>query len=299
MITPRYFLSPECRRELQEFSRGAEARIRELILPLLYADVPALNQPSPVDEAIALVKTYQREDWREIRFEDSRSGTYRRAVAALAQRLADAGQRVIAAESERPPPDGQTVATADGEQGTLDLLAAMEEALPELSQTIEGIGTEVAVLGAAAEGATSDIRRGDEQGKGFAARLIIARRVPQELSEPAERILALTNRYTRALYDVDAGVRAIINNAPRDSAADPSAESAWRTFAEIIATLTQTTNQSVSTLETLTQALSQGESLSRDLRPPLQNVRRGLTSMIEGSAVINEWHALAANVNAD
>ncbi len=50
----------------------------------------------------------------------------------------------------------------------------------------------------------------------FAARLIIARRLAQELSEPAERILALTNRYTRALYDVDAGVRAIINNAPRE-----------------------------------------------------------------------------------
>jgi hypothetical protein len=41
VITPGFLLSSECRRELQEFVRGAESLgIRELVLPLVYVDVP-------------------------------------------------------------------------------------------------------------------------------------------------------------------------------------------------------------------------------------------------------------------
>src|SRR3954452_5800638 len=45
VITPRYFRSAECRRELQFFARRArELGVSELVLPLLYVDFPALHE---------------------------------------------------------------------------------------------------------------------------------------------------------------------------------------------------------------------------------------------------------------
>ena len=44
VLTPRYFRSPECRRELQFFARQAtRLGIKELVLPLLYVDVPSFT----------------------------------------------------------------------------------------------------------------------------------------------------------------------------------------------------------------------------------------------------------------
>ena len=53
VITPRYFMSPQCRRELQFFARRANnIGIKDLILPLVYVDFPALYDENTKDEII-------------------------------------------------------------------------------------------------------------------------------------------------------------------------------------------------------------------------------------------------------
>jgi hypothetical protein len=88
VITPRYFTRPECRRELQFFARRADQLgIKELVLPLHYVHTPLLEDNSNQDDLVELVRKFQWEDWREIRFMDSNSELYRRRVADLASRL--------------------------------------------------------------------------------------------------------------------------------------------------------------------------------------------------------------------
>ena len=61
-------MSAECRRELRFFAGRATALgLRDLVLPLLYVEVPALHQESAADNPIQLVRTFQWEDWRELR----------------------------------------------------------------------------------------------------------------------------------------------------------------------------------------------------------------------------------------
>jgi TIR domain len=297
VITPRFLLSSECRRELQEFVRGAERLgIRELVLPLVYADVLALHEESSTDETVALVKKYQWEDWRDLRFEDANSSTYRRAVARLAKRLADINQQILSEETALPevpanlgPPD--PIGSGD-EPGTLDLIVIAEEAMPQLAATIGEIGPEIGTVGDLAQKATQEIQRADQQGKGFAARLPVIRRLAQDLSAPADHLLELANRYTKTLYEVDYGIRAVIAHAPTEVKNDPSAKSQWVDFANVIAQLAAATQQSTESIQGMTEGLSQSEMISRDLRPPLQRLRRGLTILIEGSAVIKEWKTL-------
>jgi hypothetical protein len=101
LMTPRYFLSAECRRELQFVARVAtRAGVQQLVLPLLYVDVQTLHDEASADDLVKLVRTFQRVDWRELRFADVTSERYRKAVAALAERLVDVNRQL---EEMNPP----------------------------------------------------------------------------------------------------------------------------------------------------------------------------------------------------
>lgn len=94
VLSPRYFKRPECRRELNFFARRAtDLGVKELVLPLLYVDVPGIHDDDVVDELVALVRTFQWEDWRDVRFLDVASEGYRRGVTRLAARLVDANTK--------------------------------------------------------------------------------------------------------------------------------------------------------------------------------------------------------------
>jgi hypothetical protein len=296
VITPRYFLSVECRRELQEFTRGAERLgVRELVLPLVYVDVPTLREESPPDEAVALVKTYQWADWRELRFEDVTSRAYRRAVAALAQRLIDANQRVLAAEISAPrASDGALVPSET--RGTLDVLAAGEEALTGMTETQGDLGSETEMVGNLVQQATDDIQRAEQQGT-FADQLAVARRLAHDLSLPAERVLELANNYTTDLYKVDGATRTIIAKLLTEASGNPTKRAEWDEFADAIIRLADTTNRSAAITREFMDSLSQLESLSRELQPPIQKLRHGLTIFTEGASVINEWRRLVDEAN--
>jgi TIR domain len=316
VITPRYFSSAQCRRELHEFARGAERLgIRELILPLVYVDVSALHEESPVDEAIALVKTYQWQDWRDLRFEDVTSGAYRRAVAGLAQKLIDANQRILAEEPPAPEgptdtegpegpsgpkgpegPEGPETPGPDETPGTLDVLARGEEALPNITETLTAISSEIETVGSLAQQAAEDMGRSDQQG--FAGRLAVSRKLAQDLSAPAERVLELANSYTTSLYEADTATRMIIAQAPAEIRDNPADVPGWEELSTSIIELANITSGAMASTQGLVDSMAQLESISRDLRPPIQKLRRGLTILTEGSSVISEWKRLVDEANA-
>ena len=94
IITPRYFVRDECRRELLEFTAKAKSLgIEELILPILYIETPNLSAENP-DEAVALVARMQYADWCSARFLEPNSREYRSAVNALARRLVTIAEHV-------------------------------------------------------------------------------------------------------------------------------------------------------------------------------------------------------------
>ena len=133
VLTPRYFMSAECRRELQFFARRArQLGIEELVLPLLYVDVPSLHEDTPPDDLVALVRTFQWVDWRELRFAELDSSDYRRGVARLAQRLVEANREAEEANVAAAAAGLETaVEDEDDSAGLLDQLAAAEGSLPQ------------------------------------------------------------------------------------------------------------------------------------------------------------------------
>lgn len=291
VLTPRYFMSSECRRELQKFARSArDLGIEELVLPLLYVDVPGLHEEIPSDDLVALVKTFQWEDWRELRLSDIDSGEYRRGVVRLAQRLVEANRRadeadVAAAVSERVPLESD----ADASPGSLDQMAAAEETLPKWQLTLEAIGVEIALVGQIVEKAAEEMTRGNAQGKGFAARLKVARSLAQRLREPSERVWSLGNEFSTQLYQIDEGFRALIEQASSEVQESPESRMQVCAFFYVIRGLSDATHEGLAAVQSLIDQISPVESLSRDLRDPLRRLRQGFTLMLEAREVADEW----------
>jgi hypothetical protein len=292
VLTPRYFMSAECRRELQYFARRArDLGIEELVLPLLYVDVPSLHSHESPDDLVALVSTFQWEDWRALRFSDVSSSEYRRAVARLAQRLVDANMRAeetnIAAAAVAHELDSSE--NADDAPGTLDQLVAAEEALPQWETTLGAITPEITSIGQIMEEGTAHIERANAQGKAFAARLTIVRKIARRLREPSENVFSLGNEFASQLHQIDPGFRAIIEQAPSEVRDDPEALSRVCDFFQMIRELSVAAYDALQETQVMIDAISPLEAMSRDLRNPLRRLRQGLTLIVEARDVIDEW----------
>lgn len=150
VLTPRYFMSHECRRELRFFAdRATSLGVKELVLPLLYVDVESLHDDTVSDDLVALVMTFQWENWLELRFAELTSGGYRRGVSRLAARLVEANRQAdqtdIVANVRKL--EGSPEDETDETPGLLDRLADMEAAFPEWQLTLESIGQDIALVG--------------------------------------------------------------------------------------------------------------------------------------------------------
>jgi parallel beta-helix repeat protein len=127
IITPSFFRSEPCRREVYRFlERERELGRQDLVLPVYYVSTPELDDPSrrEADELARVLAARQYADWRELRFEPFTSPVVRRTLAQLASRMADTFWHQPAAqpphpgwsqqpESEAPPVDATATEPVD------------------------------------------------------------------------------------------------------------------------------------------------------------------------------------------
>lgn len=301
VITPRYFTRPECRREFEFFSNKAEGLgITELILPILYIDVPELHDEGITDPIIKAVQKIQWEPWGKIRFADRNSGEYRAAVDALARELVrrvgvvERADVVAAAVSAEESSD-------EDEAGVIDKIAALEAAMPRWTATMESLQGEIEAIGAIMTGGTDEMSRADAQGKGFAARLTVARRLATDLAGPVGEIEKLGQSFAADLGAIDAGVRMLLEHGvqqARDSG-DPEAIEQVREFMDTIRSLSISAHDGLGALEQMIVASSDIEAMSKDMRAPLRRLRNSLTAMVQARETTDEWLELVNAVQLE
>lgn len=291
VLTPRYFMSPECRGELQFFARRAtKIGIKDLVLPLYYVTVQAIEDRTDADDLIKLVCTFQWEDWRNLRFSDFSSEGYRMGVSRLATRLVEANRRSEETTlAVLPQSDDVLEGITDESPGFLDKLANAEENLLKWPETLERISRNVGLIGEIMQGSTDDIQSANLHGKGFAARLKIVRHTEQQLREPTEQIWSLSNEFESQLHGVDEGIRIIIEQAPVEIMDNPDTKGNFCDFFRKIRELTNIALDAQGSIRQMINATEPLGKMSRDLRPVLRRLRHGLTILVEAINVTNDW----------
>ena len=104
IITPTVVASPHCRFELEAFlAREAELGRDDLVFPILYIDVPALEDSvrRQNDPVLSLIAKRQYVDWRKLRHRDVRTTDASEAVERFCRHIRDALRRPWFSPEER------------------------------------------------------------------------------------------------------------------------------------------------------------------------------------------------------
>jgi formylglycine-generating enzyme required for sulfatase activity len=106
IVTPLFFDSPYCRGELESFAQFEAQQGRDdLILPIYFVRYSPLEfRDEPADELVRLVKSRNWIDWTKLRNKSVSSSEAREAVAALADRILLAMERIKSPHSEEKSP---------------------------------------------------------------------------------------------------------------------------------------------------------------------------------------------------
>jgi hypothetical protein len=287
IVTPRFFKSEECRREILTFAGHAKSLgLEELLLPILYFDVPQLREPNPSDEVVALVAQRQYEDWTKLRLEDEDSPEYRKSVNRLAARLVEILER--AAEVDPPPVVLTDDADPEDEPGMLDLMAEAETALPNWAGSMDQFGDTVREMGERVRLANDQMSASDARGGGFAGRLRITQSLAADLKHPVERLDQIAHEYSASLLAVDPGILGIIRLIENEGISDEN-EAQVTEFFNTVKTSAGQIGSMVESVREFSGSLDGSANLSKSMRPLVGKMRSSLQKVVDGQAVLDEW----------
>ena len=286
VITPRYFMSPECRNELKFFAQRAKAQgLQELILPLYYIDVSSFTDKSE-DDLIRLVHEHQWVDWRKIRFRSVQSPTYREAVHRLVVRLVEANKRIEECNTNVVRLESVPTEEADDEQlGMLDRIAKLEEEVPKLNGTLGRMTQESTVITSVIETATEQLNR-QALHDTASARVVLIRRVARNLDEPVNRFESLSHEFTSQLDYVDDGIRTIIGEVVLQSTTDPVARKETCEFFNVIRSVSEEMGTAFMGAMKWAQAISDG----REVVETYQACRSETATIVNDPVRVKEHH---------
>ena len=200
VITPLYFKRQECRNELLSFVGQAQSLgAIELVMPILYVEVPDLAEDNP-DEACALVSKMQYADWRKLRLCAEDSAEYRQGVNSLARRLAEISRQYEQSDIQQIDDDSD----AD-EEGILDLIGSIEQKIPGWKEMVDNCDTATGQFEAISAPYIDRLKRLEKQGQqGKSGAMLTALRGLSSDTEPIlQRLIQYSKDLLAASIDLD------------------------------------------------------------------------------------------------
>ncbi|MER7860653.1 toll/interleukin-1 receptor domain-containing protein [Amycolatopsis japonica] len=293
ILTPRYFQSKECRRELNFFARRAkDLGVSELIMPIKYIDFPALSEDDPMDDAIILARSFQWEDWTELRFSSRTSPEYRQAIAKMADRIHRA---YLSTEKTEIEPDRTDSHDDDDTLGSVEIIAKAEQSFPAWTSTLEQLGEAITAIGTLMQKAADENQ--SSTNSTYGARLVMINRVARELEEPTTRVESLANEYSKQLHAVDDGLSLIFQMIPSEIKNKTSSPGEVYSFTKSITDLASSASESLDFLETFIETLGPVERTARTIRPVVRRLRKSLTLLLEARELTQNWVAQIDDLN--
>ncbi|MCX4685236.1 toll/interleukin-1 receptor domain-containing protein [Kitasatospora purpeofusca] len=294
VVTPKFFLSQECRREVLTFAgNAASLGVSDLLLPILYVDVPALADNPASDEVVALIASRQWVDWRDLRLEDEGSPAYRKAVVGLAERL----NSILSATQIEPirpavvgafAADGGESESLDDAPGFLEVMAKAEAAMPKWAQTMISISEVTSEVGAITVWAAGKMKESDEKGEGFAGRVAIANQLKDRLEAPVERYAELGSQYSAELVAIDPAILAMIRQIAEEELGGEVPDASRESLSGIKA-LVEASKVSLPSLQELAESSKAPAQLVSSLRPVMKKLQAAIQQVVDSRTILDEW----------
>jgi hypothetical protein len=299
VLTPTYFLRDECRKEMQAFVTSARSLgLHELLLSIRYVDVPGLNEESP-DELKAIAASMQYADLTSVRFEEPSSGSYRKKIDELANRLVELTRSLETRPATRGEggsdvdlrDDIDEIALDTEAPGLLDLLADFQPAAEQWSLTMVEFPAVLEPFTTAFTEAGKEMVRADLTPNPFATRLAIARRLAIRVVEPLVEIERVAKQYSVLLLRIDPAIGAFIDAAAMSKvgAVSPEASAQLDTVVSSLLELIASSLRMSASVDRAALEASKAAPISRDLRPILRRFEVAMHNFSDANALILNW----------
>lgn len=182
----------------------------------------------------------------------------------------------------QPTPD-------DDEPGLVDKIAALEAGLPEVLLAVEDLAAGLNEATELFQPAAEKLEAASSSPRPMAARLTILRQMGADLSPIARSMLDTGMKFSTEIRSMDAGVHALIDQTSASAGEnDESREQAISLYDSIVG-MNDSPSEGLGQLQAFAGQLQEYEGISKDLRPPFRDMRKGLSQAFDALAVIHGW----------
>ncbi|MDJ0318667.1 toll/interleukin-1 receptor domain-containing protein [Arthrobacter antibioticus] len=310
VLSPSFFASNECRREFFEFFNTTRSLgVPRYLLALRYAPVDDLVAES-TDRAKAIAAETQYKNWEDLRLVDESSAQHRLAINELAQELRQLMREVQTQPAKDAAASGagelfrrsnsslQTIATSatddqddpyDDAPSAIELVAELPDRSNAWMKTMGRFEEASNEFNRILNEGTGELNAVGGNGNPFASKIVILRRVAEDLDVPARNIEQAGEQYMKDLLEIDPSFRALAELGHlQTSAGRASFIAAQQSVQSMVESGKKAT-------ESVQEAIKAGRGLarlSRDLRPPLKKYETGSQNILDGQAIMQEWSDL-------
>ncbi len=295
IITPSFLKSEMCRKEVNKFLKREQRLNRDdLIISILYLPTPSLTDKH--DDIARILSNRLYFPWEELRFEESNSNAYRRAINSLAKQIIAAIRRSEESEGEiteaeftraSDEDDSDDSTRAESSDGVIELLADLETAMPLFEQTILELKGALEELSSIAELSKAEMEIANQSHKPASAKLVASRQFAKRLDGPAMEMDRIADDYMDHLLRVDRGMEVLIGQLGKydDSENVGIARDLLRTLNNLVLQ----SGLGIDSLEVLQQTFGPLYDLSSTLRPPLDRMTRAIRKIIPSRNTFIKW----------
>lgn len=315
VLSPSFFASNECRREFFEFFNTTRALgVPRYLLAIRYAPVDDLVAASS-DQAKAIAAETQYKNWEELRLVDESSAEHRQAINDLAQELrqlmrevqaqpagdaAGPGKAVVARETVQSDQSASSSTSDGGDDddpygdapSALELAADLPARAAAWNESLTGIKEASSRFNVILTNGSEDLAAVDKAGKPLAAKILVLRRIADELDAPTKDIEEAGEHYMKALLNLDPSFRAVAELGHAQTTATDKDRDALSTAQSSVRTMIEAGTQATASIRRAIQGGRDLARLSRDLRPALKRYETGSQNILDGQLIMEEWGKL-------
>lgn len=283
IITPSFFKSAECRKEILMFFKDAEELgVSDFLLPLLWSGRAPTEDDD--DEVRRLIAATQFRSWSDLRLCEEDSAEHRQGVSDLVGRLLE----IERSTEPSPGADANSQAARNGDDdeavGLLDVTMKIEEYTDALASDMARLTEEMHASKPVVEAAASEFAaRGNRNAAG---QLLAANDMAARLQPRADRVNELGKEYARNVDLLDSNMRALgrlVSENPE--LYGRGAEKLSLSLNETLVSMEDLQGE----IEKVTTTIQQVGSISNSMRRVAKTYTAGFTRYVDTTARIRVW----------
>lgn len=215
------------------------------------------------------------------------------ALASLLMRVLDRAEEQLALQPPEPDDTGEWDSDEDDEDedrpGTLDLIAAAEDALPQLQATVGEMAVCLEKFGTLTTEYTPKVNAAATSAR-MSARLVVINELAAKLKPPAQKFRESAADYVGQVVELDGGIDALTHLQPyAEMSVEDQAQFVF--LANQVRRMRDASIQAVAGAATMSQEFTGVAKLSKAFKKPSADLRDGVRQMQSVEHYYDEWVA--------